>query len=133
MKTQTDLSNNWIYLNFALINADTGEALDFGREVDYYFGRDSDGSWSEGSPRDTAVLPTVPPGRYYLRVEPEGDARSRPIAYSLTVVHDVPSPLYYLIALGLIAVPPLLATFRAAAFENKRWQESDYAAEDDDD
>ena len=133
VKAQTDLSNNWIYLNLALINADTGEAFDFGREVDYYFGRDSDGNWTEGSRRDAAVLPTVAPGRYYLRVEPEGDAKSPPVSYSLTVLHDVPSPLYYLIALGLIVVPPAFVTFRAAAFETRRWQESDYAPKDDDD
>jgi DNA-directed RNA polymerase subunit RPC12/RpoP len=134
--TTPGLSNNWIYLNLALIDADTGEALDFGREVSYYSGTDSDGSWSEGSRSDEAILPTVPPGRYYLRVEPEGDRNSRPISYTLTVVRDVPSPLYYLIALGLALVPPLLVTMRSAGFETVRWQESDYAPDtgnDDDD
>ena len=42
---RTDLINNWAYFNFALINEDTGQDFDFGREVSYY--RDSDGS--EGS------------------------------------------------------------------------------------
>ena len=45
----TDLHNNWVYFNFALINQDTGQAYDFGREVSYYFGSDSDGSWTEGN------------------------------------------------------------------------------------
>jgi predicted RNA-binding Zn-ribbon protein involved in translation (DUF1610 family) len=130
---RTDLNNNWIYFNLALINADTGDALDFGREVSYYYGTDSDGRWTEGSRKDAAVLPTVAPGHYYLRVEPETESNSRPVSYSLTVLRDVPSPLYYLIALGLLIVPPVLVTIRSASFEARRWQESDYPNDDDDD
>jgi hypothetical protein len=126
----TNLRNNWIYLNMALINADTGDAFDFGREVSYYFGTDSDGSWTEGSTKDAAVLPTLPTGRYYLRIEPESQPNSLPIGYSVRVLRDVPSPLYYLIALGLLLVPPVIVTLRSSAFEAKRWQESDYAADD---
>ena len=47
--TSADVNNYWIYLNYALINQDTGQAWDFGREVSYYHGYDSDGSWTEGS------------------------------------------------------------------------------------
>ena len=56
----TNLTNNWTYFNFALINSDTGDALDFGREVSYYYGTDSDGRWTEGSAVDVATLSTVP-------------------------------------------------------------------------
>ena len=48
LAVHTDLDNNWAYFNFALINEDTGHAYDFGREVSYYYGADSDGAWSEG-------------------------------------------------------------------------------------
>src|SRR6266576_632867 len=74
VETSTDLDNHWIYLNYALINEDTGQAFDFGREVSYYHGYDSDGSWSEGGPNDKVAVPSVPAGRYYLRVEPESDS-----------------------------------------------------------
>ena len=73
----TNLSNNWTYFNVALVNLDTGSALDFGKEVSYYFGRDSDGNWTEGSRRGVVRVPSVDPGSYYLRVETETDARSR--------------------------------------------------------
>jgi hypothetical protein len=129
----TNLRNNWIYLNMALINAETGDAFDFGREVSYYFGTDSDGAWTEGSMRDSAVLPTMPTGKYYLRIEPESQANGPPIGYSITVLRDVPSPLYYLIALGVLFVPPLVMTLRSHAFEARRWQESDYGDDDSDD
>ena len=45
---KTNLDNNWGYFNFALVNQDTGAPPDFGREVSYYSGSDSDGPWTEG-------------------------------------------------------------------------------------
>jgi hypothetical protein len=50
-----------------LINDQTGQTFDFGREVSYY--HDSDGS--EGSRNNSVIVPSVPSGQYYLRVEPE--------------------------------------------------------------
>jgi len=48
-------------LNYALINQDSGQAWDFGREVSYYHGYDSDGSWHEGKQADEVVIPERPP------------------------------------------------------------------------
>lgn len=129
----TNLTNNWIYINFALINSDTGDALDFGREVSYYYGTDSDGRWTEGSPADVATLSTVSAGTYYLRVEPEsGTPGGPPVNYSLKIRRDVPSPVYYVLAVVVLLVPPIFVTLRAASFEARRWQESDFAGDDDD-
>jgi hypothetical protein len=97
--TSTDLNNRWIYLNYALINEDTGQAFDFGREVSYYHGYDSDGSWSEGSANDHVAIPRVPPGRYYLRVEPEGDPGYGVTYYTVIVKRDVPFSMQSLLAL----------------------------------
>jgi hypothetical protein len=127
LKISTDLDNNWTYFNFALINEQTGEAYDFGREVSYYYGRDSDGSWSEGSRTDSAVIPTVPSGHYYLRVEPEMSAGTFPVHYTLDIERDVPSLSFFFIAAILLLIPPALISARAFRFEFRRWQESDYA------
>ena len=48
LTTNAGVDNDWIYLNYALIDQDTGHAYNFGREIAYYHGYDSDGSWSEG-------------------------------------------------------------------------------------
>ena len=127
VKTQTDLANNWLYMNYALINAGTGQAYDFGREVSYYSGRDSDGSWTEGGRGDTATLPAVPSGRYYLRVEPEAAPGAPSVDYSITVRRDVPRSAYFWLVAFLLLLPPAFATFRRLTFEGRRWQESDYA------
>src|SRR5262249_58661635 len=88
-----NVSNNWAYFNLALINEQNGDAYDFGREVSYYCGSDSDGPWTEGSPSDVSYLPSVPAGRYYLRVQPEGDPSFRGlIGYRIVLTRDVPRP-----------------------------------------
>jgi len=130
----SNLSNNWMYVNLALINEQTNVALDFGRDLEYYFGVEDGESWSSGSKRGTVVVPSVPAGRYYLRVEPEGDAQNRvPISYALHVKRDTPLWPLYGGALLLLAVPPLFVTWRYSAFEQRRWAESDYGGGSDDD
>ncbi|HET6841698.1 MAG TPA: DUF4178 domain-containing protein [Candidatus Angelobacter sp.] len=127
VKTETNVNNSWIYLNYTLINQDTGQAWDFGREVSYYYGYDSDGSWSEGKAEDTAVVPTVPPGNYYLRIEPESDPRYT-TSYVVTVRHDVVVGWWFPITAGLLILPAAFATWRSISFEHMRWQESDHAS-----
>lgn len=124
--TSTDLNNRWIYLNYALINEETGQALDFGREVSYYHGYDSDGAWSEGSANDHVAIPKVPPGRYYLRVEPEGDPGYGVTYYTVTIKRDVPQYSFYAIALGALLLPAIVLTWRSLSFEHLRWAESDH-------
>ena len=131
LSIRTNLANNWAYFHFALINAGTGEAYDFGREVSYYSGRDSDGSWTEGGPSDSALVPTVPSGTYYLLIEPETDPKSLPIQYSIELRRDVPAFSYFWIAALLLLIPPIITTFRSLKFESARWSESDYAPSSD--
>jgi hypothetical protein len=127
VETESDVDNSWIYLGFALIDADRGTARDFAREVSYYHGYDSDGSWSEGSSRDRVRIPAVPSGRYYLRVAPEGAAGASAARYTIRVRRDVPSIGYFFVALLLIALPPIASVVASWSFEQRRWQESDYA------
>jgi hypothetical protein len=136
LKTKSNVDNNWIYLNYALINQNTGQAYDFGREVSYYHGYDSDGFWSEGRQDDSVAIPSVPPGNYYLRVEPESDFGRGIIWYSITATRDVPQMSFFGLAFLALLVPAALITWRSLNFEHLRWAESDYApsaASDDDD
>jgi hypothetical protein len=126
VQTDADISNQWIYLNYALIDEDTGRAYDFGREVTYYTGVDSDGQWKEGSQHDRVVLPSIPPGHYYLRVEPESDTSFGQIGYTVMVTRDVPVLGVYLLALAALLLPALLISWRTYNFEQMRWAESDH-------
>jgi hypothetical protein len=129
----SDVSNNWVYFNLALVNEDTGQALEWGREVSYYSGRDSDGNWSEGGRVDHSKLSHVPAGHYYLRVEPEWEPGTSTVAsapqvdYTITIKRDVTVFWPYLVSLILLLFPALAISLKSWAWENSRWQESDYA------
>jgi hypothetical protein len=146
----TNLINDWAYFNLALINETTGDAFDFGREVSYYTGTDSDGAWSEGGRSSTATIPHIPAGRYYLRVEPEMEGSETPPAtpapataatkqptrfvakpahnvyYEIVLKHDVPGYGWFWLTALLLMIPPIFVTIRAVSFETRRWSTSDY-------
>jgi hypothetical protein len=124
--TEANVANSWIYLNYALIDQDTGQAWDFGREVSYYSGTDSDGRWTEGSHKDKVIVPSVPAGHYYLRIEPEADSQRPAINYSVTVYRDVPVFGFFGWGLLILFVPAAFLTFKAISFERARWAESDH-------
>ena len=131
--TEAQVDNGWAYFDYALVNEATGTTYEFGREVSYYHGTDSDGNWSEGSRRDRAMLPSVPAGQYFLRVAPEAQVPTEFLEYRIVVRRDVPTFTPYLIALALLALPPIFMALRAWGMESTRWKESDYAPSDDDD
>jgi len=149
IELHADVDNNALFVEVGLVNAETGAIWDVGRELAYYHGVEDGESWREGSEHDRVVLPSVPSGRYYLRIRPEGEAQAnpvadqasvRPIRYSVRVRRDVPRPGYWLLAFGLVVLPSLWPLLRAWSFEQSRWQQSDYAItsggsddEDDDD
>jgi hypothetical protein len=134
--TEAQVDNGWAYFEYALVNEATGTTYEFGREVSYYYGRDSDGNWTEGSRRDRALLPSVPAGQYFLRVAPEAQVPTDFLEYRIVVRRDVPTLTPYLICLALLALPPIFVALRAWGMESARWKESDYASsgsDDDDD
>jgi len=94
--------------------------------LSYYFGRDSDGSWTEGSKSDSVVISEVPPGNYYLRIEPESDRSFSTITYNVEVVRDVTVLRLYLVAFGALMVPAIFILWRTFSFEQMRWAESDH-------
>src|SRR5690606_31015036 len=120
------LSNAWLGFDMALIDEATGTAYNVAEEVSYYSGTDSDGPWTEGSRQGRVLLPRMPPGEYYLRVEPAGEPQTGDVTYTLTVRRDVPSLMPYVIAFVLLLIPPVVVAIRMASFEQRRMQESDY-------
>ena len=126
IRAETNLNNNWLYLDLTLIERQTGASAAIGREISYYHGIDDGERWSEGDAGDDAVLSGIPAGIYYLNVEGELPRSSPAVACTLTVFRDVPSwSNFFLALLGLLIVP-ILRHWRSRAFERARWAESDY-------
>jgi hypothetical protein len=128
VSVSTDLDNDWAFFAMALIDEDTGVAYDFGKEISYYYGRDSDGSWSEGNRTGRTIIPSVSPGRYYLRVEPGMDDNGglHRVNYTIKVESGAMQGYWLVIAFALLPLPALWTSWKAVSFENARWSESDY-------
>jgi hypothetical protein len=121
----TDIQEDWIFLGFSLINDDTGVAYDFGREIAYYPSDDEE----KGKPRDSVVIPHIPPGKYYFRIEPEMSTTSQhSVRYDIVVRRDVPTYGWYWLAGVLLLIPPIVVSMRSRHFEAARWRESDYGS-----
>jgi transcription elongation factor Elf1 len=122
----SNVTNNWLGLNFTLVNKDSGQTWQVAREISRYEGVDDGESWSEGSRSDAVVFRDLPPGTYMLAVEHEMDANSRPLQTELAVSR-AGSRWSSLLVLVFLLVPfPIFTRIRKGSFEIRRWAESDH-------
>ena len=93
------------YMHYALVDQASGQARSFSRSI----GAD-----------DHAVIPSVRPGRYTLRMEAEQPSAQ----IDLTVRRNVPSFSFLWITVVLLLIPPIFQLFQRATMERSRWQGS---------
>lgn len=125
--TNTNLNNDWVGLEFSLINQDTGETRLMSRELAFYSGHDSDGYWSEGSTNDDASFANVKAGTYVLEVNADASPITRQnISAHVSVTHGEPSSKNFWFVFILLAIGPVLAGFNKYYFEKRRWDASDH-------
>ncbi len=128
VRNTTSLDNNWIGLDLMLVNKASGQAWPVTRELAYYYGRDGGESWSEGSRDDEVVFLNIPPGTYYLTVDPEIAPEKRvPVRDIIEVVSGGAGWSNFVIVMIFLALFPIFTRLRHAAFEAARWAESDHA------
>ena len=63
-----DVSNSWAYLEVELTDPEGIPLFEAGRTVEYYFGRDADGRWSEGNRSSSLYFRPTVPGTYELTI-----------------------------------------------------------------
>lgn len=100
--TQNKMSQS-LYIDYSLVNESSGQATQFHREVEH---------------DNRVLLPTIPPGRYSLRAQPD----RRPAEFTVTVRRDVPSFTFFWIAAVLLLIPPIMQSWQKLSFERQRWQ-----------
>ncbi len=138
VRNTTSLANNWIGFDLLLVNKSTGQAWPAAREVAYYYGNDGGESWSEGAPDDEVVFLDVPPGTYYLTIDPDMSPEQQvAVRNRLEVMSGVVGWSNFVLVMIFLAIFPVFTRLRHAAFETGRWAESDHApvssdSEDDD-
>lgn len=121
------VQNSWLSLEGSLVNEQTGAEYEFEQGVEYYYGRDSDGDWTEGSPNSLRVLSSIPGGRYHLNYQLTGQSLPGSLMAKLSIRRGVVIWSNFIWALVLLAVFPLIVWWRGRSFELTRWSTSDYS------
>ncbi|HEX8566985.1 MAG TPA: DUF4178 domain-containing protein [Pyrinomonadaceae bacterium] len=132
------LSNSWMDVDVDLVNEQNSEVESVPINVEFYSGTDSDGAWSEGSKSNSAILSSVPAGKYTLRVEGSWGNWQQPQPVNVTVKQNAFRGVNFCCAFLLLAILPTLALLWNWTFESRRWSESMFApvssdSSDDDD
>jgi len=128
VRNTTSLDNNWIGLDLMLVNKASGQAWPVTRELAYYYGRDGGESWSEGSRDDEVVFLDIPPGTYYLTLDPDiAPEKPVPVRDLIEVSSGGAGWSNFVIVMLFLALFPVFTLTRRAAFETSRWAGSDHA------
>jgi hypothetical protein len=152
------LENAWIDLDYALVDRKTQASYEAYGLAERYSGRDSDGTWSEGSRGTTIKLAAVPAGTYDLVVDYSAQQwnggssanagfAAAPAAWQPEISVRVSSGNFFfsnsLIAIIFLLLPLFFFLVRHVKFEQARQDESDVgrtgmaklltSSEDDDD
>lgn len=130
---RTNAQNQYVGVEAALLEQNTGDVRHFVVETGYYSGYDGE-SWSEGSQTAVAYVDRVPAGVYVLQVQPQWEASPQPggpsglvpPAVALDVRSHQRSPALFLIALVLLLLPFFWVVIRRGMFEAKRQQNANH-------
>lgn len=128
VRIAASVRNGWIGVDGALVNLDTGDVDQFSVDAERWSGVEGGESWSEGSGRGTAFIGSVPAGRYALRLDPAAEQGGVGVPCVVEVRSQVPSTVRPFLILLVLALPPVFSLIRRAAFEARRWSESDHAS-----
>lgn len=134
IRLHATVSNQWLGIDGALVNLDTGDVHAFAVEAERWSGVTDGESWSEGDDTGTVYLGSVPAGRYALRLDASGQNQAggdADVAYTVVATSQVPSPGRGILLILLLVAPPLFVTMAASSFETRRWATSDHAPGDD--
>jgi uncharacterized Zn finger protein (UPF0148 family) len=126
------VSNSFAELDVDLVNDQSQEVESVNIPIEYYFGSDSDGSWTEGSKDQDATLSSLPAGKYTLRVEGTWQDWQKPMPISLKVEQNVNRGVNFLCAFIVLLIVPVLGLFRKITFESRRWKDSMFSTSSSD-
>ncbi|MEM9625852.1 MAG: DUF4178 domain-containing protein [Pseudomonadota bacterium] len=130
LELNAPVSNSWVYYDVEVTDVASGEPVLFmGKEISFYFGRDSDGRWTEGSQSGSVLFKVPAAGDYQIEINPaEAGGSVPPLTASLSEQVMVKRYMVMLLILSIVAAA--LPTFHRQRFEKRRWAD---VLEDDDD
>ncbi|MFT3825065.1 MAG: DUF4178 domain-containing protein [Chitinophagaceae bacterium] len=121
------VANDWLEVNFVLVNKDNGDEFAAEKGIEYYTGYEDGESWSEGSPSDDIIIPSVPRGNYLLQIYPSRAPASTVKEFTVKATYDIPMwRNFWLFGLMLMA-PPIILMIYAYRQEGVRWENSPFS------
>jgi hypothetical protein len=128
IESSAPVSNSWAELGITLVNETTKEVFELTQGMEFYYGSDSDGPWREGSPNADGYLSGVPAGTYRMTYDIESDVlqKQQPLQVTMVAKRDVASWGNFFWTMFLLLCYPVVAWLRSSAFENRRWENSDF-------
>lgn len=118
------VSNSFVELDVDLVNDQSQEVESVSIPIEYYFGSDSDGAWTEGSKDQDATLSSLPAGKYTLRVEGTWQDWQNAMPVALKVEQNVNRGVNFICAFLVLLIVPVLGLIRKLSFESRRWKDS---------
>ena len=138
IRLQGDVRNSWAYLTVELEDPEGEPLFEAGRTVEYYFGRDSDGNWSEGRRWSTLRFHPETTGTYTMNLGLEeqghwpntsaGGAALSQVTVSVAGGRSSGFWLYLLAGIFALGGGSFLA--RRFWHHTRRWRGSDWTDED---
>ncbi|WP_170575985.1 DUF4178 domain-containing protein [Ruegeria atlantica] len=136
-----DVRNSWAYLDLELLDPEGEPVFEAGRTIEYYTGRDSDGSWSEGSQFASVTFRPEHTGDYTLVVDVPDQGLwnhvtadrvpNRPFyKLKVNVRSGLPSGLWAFALAGVFGLLFLFQFARKHLHQRARWSGTDWVDED---
>lgn len=119
-----NLENSWLYVQGDLVDESTGRFESFELPLEYYHGYDGGESWSEGRRARSVHLSAPPKGKYTLALSLSWQDGHTPPPLHVKVREGVFRWPYFLLAMVVLSILPVLALFRQISFEAQRWKDS---------
>ncbi len=127
IRSSAPVQNDWVELGLTLVNEKTNETFSATQAIEYYYGTDSDGAWSEGDQKQATFISHVPAGNYRVLIEADAGAfaRNADTNFDIKLYRDVPTWSNFIVFLMVLLLYPVFIYLRRSSFETKRWEESD--------
>lgn len=128
---RTDFDNQWAALSAEILGPDGQPVIAGERAVSHYSGRDSEGSWTEGSRRASFRFRPAEAGAHRVRLELSDPGSGGSFGtVALRIVQGKPTG-FWLFALAIVAAIGVVAlTARRALHGKRRFAGSDWTDED---
>jgi hypothetical protein len=125
LRGKAPVDNSWLAFDFGMVDGGERVVSQFGNEASYYYGQDSEGSWSEGSRSFSSYFRVNKAGSYRLLLHGQGGSgeggRSRNEPLEIAIFAGMAVPWYFIFPIIVSGLLMIIEPVRRSIFEMRRW------------